>query len=99
MSSKYQQLYNKLKINDNIQISAIIDIPDEELSDDKPITITDIEKILLEDCSWYEREVFTRYVYNNKSFETMYKETGIPASSLFKTYNKVKKILKQKLYL
>lgn len=96
-TSRYQQKYNKLKIDANVCVESLLeDIIETET--ESP-SISEIENVLNENCSWYEREVFLRYVNGNKSFKTFEKETGIPASSLYNTYNKVKKILQEKLYL
>ena len=96
-TSKYQQKYNKVVFDKNIDIEVLLDIPEETPVDE--ITIEDIEKVLNNECSWYEREVFTQYVNSKKSFKTFEKETGIPSASLYKTYIKVKKTLQQNLYL
>lgn len=95
-TSKYQQRYNKLKLSDNVSVETLLS--DDEEYVEVNVTVEEIEKILTDNCNWYEREVFLRYVNNKKSFKTMETETDIPASSLYNTYNKVKKILQEKLY-
>ena len=129
-TSSYQQKYNKILIDKNIDsYNYLIECPIEEYTepleyfDDEVITkelimsyvnrrikkvpneiivnniLTIIKTTLKDKCNWYEETVFMQYIITKKPFYIIGKETGIPASSLFETYKRVKKILIENLYL
>lgn len=100
-TSKYQQKYNKILLNKNIEVESVNDLDkmicDDEIEND--LKINKIKEILEKDCTWYEREVFLQYVTTGKSFKAFERDTKIPASSLFNTYRNVKEKIKEKIEL
>lgn len=95
VNSKYQRKYNLIKFDKTFNIEELKNIPVNEES--YKIKEEDIMNILLTKCSWYEREVFLQYNRDNKTFKSFEEETGIPSSSLYKTYRKVKTILQTEI--
>ncbi len=96
-TSKYQQKYNKILKGDGYNLDYLIDNDSLVLEESPKVTLEDIHKVLEEQCNWYEREVFLQYTTTDKSFKKFEEDTGIPASSLFNTYTKLKNILKENL--
>lgn len=72
-------------------------IEETDSDDTQAETIKEIYKILSEQCTWYQRSVFLYKIENNLSFNRFEKDTKIPASSIFKTYNEVVSIIKSNL--
>lgn len=105
--SKYQHKYNHLIIDETIDIKDYIEkneVDDiEELALRKESEEFEIEtyekiiKILNEHCNWYQRSIFLHYIESGKSFATIQKDTGIPMSSIYNTYNEAKQIIKKNL--
>lgn len=94
-TSRYQQKYNKIVFDKNFDIN-VYDAAEPDPEPVVHISLNEINSTLNHNCSWYEKEVFLRYANSKKSFKTMERETGIPATSLFNTFSKVRKMLQHK---
>lgn len=81
--------------NDDDEFEYISNIKKEEIKKFRK----NVMNILEEKCTWYQKEVFLRYMMGKTSFGRMSKETGIVCSSLFKTFTLVKNILKSNIYI
>lgn len=59
----------------------------------------DINKVnaILDELSWYDKELFRLYAEGEHNYSTLSKETGIPRTSIGLTINRVKKYIKQNL--
>lgn len=89
-SSGYRRKYCSMKYDRNVSVeSALAGAADDSAAgenDERVVTPEDVEEALAA-CDWYERRVFKQYNATKTSFEKMAKKTGIPASSLFRSYS------------
>lgn len=96
-NSKYQQKYNKIKYSKFLN-EEIKEEENEEI-DLYDIRLKLLYDILITKCTFYEQQVFIQYNFKHKTFANFSESTGITISSLWKTYQKVLKIIDENLYL
>jgi len=95
-SSGYQRLYYKILFDKNIDVKNI-DIKDESIYKET-LNLEDCENILKDnDVSWYNMEVFLRYIRTGKSFNQLSADTNIPSSSLYNAFKEARDVIQNKL--
>lgn len=67
--------------------------------EEKEEKVLDVDKVnnILEELTWYDRELFKLYAEGEHNYSSLAKETGIPRTSIGLTINRVKKYIKQNL--
>lgn len=85
---------NYLDKNELNNINLFDDSDSEDIKTEK---INEINKILVEKCTWYQRSVFLYKIENNLTFKKFEAVTKIPASSVFNTYKETLSIIRNNL--
>ena len=74
----------------------IANIPNEKIDNYQWTKLEEIDKVL-EDCTWYDSQIFRLYYYEGNTLDSLAEKTRISRNSLFTTIDKVREILKKKL--
>ena len=74
----------------------IANIPNEKVDNYQWTKLEEIDKAL-EECTWYDSQIFRLYYYEGNTLDSLAEKTRISRNSLFTTIDKVREILKKKL--
>jgi len=74
----------------------ISNIPNEKIDNYQWTKLEEIDKAL-ENCTWYDSQIFRLYYYEGNTLDSLASKTKISRNSLFTTIDKVRTMLKKKL--
>jgi len=98
VNSKSSPYYRKnLLVRDQINISDISDMIDDNNRIDFDLLDNDIDKLLTKKVDWYTKDIFYKYTKEKTSFRKMSKKYKIPQCSLWYSYNEARKIITDNL--
>tara|TARA_R110002096_G_scaffold246624_1_gene438830 strand:- start:128 stop:550 length:423 start_codon:yes stop_codon:yes gene_type:complete len=99
---KYEKYYTNLigvymtnTSQDNFH-KSIYNIPEEKVNNYQWTKLEEIDKAL-ENCTWYDSQIFRLYYYEGNTLDSLASKTKISRNSLFTTIDKVRTMLKKKL--
>ena len=75
----------------------ISNIPNEKVDNYQWTKLEEIDKVLENSCTWYDKKVFELYYYESNTLDSLAEKTRISRNSLFTTIDKVRAILKKEL--
>lgn len=101
-SSPFAKKYKNLKLDkDNFNLDFCIydnDEEDVERKENLEIQMEKIEKILDEEVCWYDKKLFEKYYFDEKSsYGKISKETKIPKTSVYRSVTDTFEIVKNKM--
>ena len=88
--------YENTQSADKLGKKSLFNLPNESIEYNQWVKLEEIDKAL-DDFTWYDRQIFQLYYYENNSLNSLAKKTKISRNSLFTTIDKVRYILKKKL--
>jgi hypothetical protein len=95
----YNRKYNMVKYDKNFDVDIDLEIEELQEPDGDDERLKYIFYILVNKCSYYQQQVFIQYHFKHGSFRKFQTATGIRESQLWKTYQEVKKIIEDNLFL
>ena len=83
-------------VPDDWNYNNISNIPNEKIDNYQWTKLEEIDKAL-ENCTWYDSQIFRLYYYEGNTLDSLASKTKISRNSLFTTIDKVRTMLKKKL--
>ena len=76
---------------------ALSNVPNEEIDNTKLVKLEMIDKIVEKKLSWYDKQLFELYYYEDNTLDSLSAKTNISRNSIYTTIDKVRTIIKKEL--